>query len=283
MTIFGWMIVIYYLALLEGVYGLVGFILDLPVWIDVLLFLVILGLSMVVYFKLNHRKKFKPTLFTAAFLVPLSIPGLHTAARLIPSKAPVEIIQNLPVGASAKAISSFPQSKNIGNSGYVVEFPNSQNKGTFGDWLTAKRLTAQGYEKLESKPNNIHGIDGVYVRYEKGDPQKIQDILIVEDKVDKGRLNPGQMTDQWIEEAVNNMLANDKTRFTGELIRANPDLVRKELWRHDLDKGSTTISRLDGEANIVPGSKGTEHYMSSLVRKRCESKQPTIVCLPANQ
>lgn len=283
MTLFGWMIVIYYLALFEGVYGPVGFILDLPVWIDVLLFLVILGLSMAVYFKLNQRKKFKPTLFKAIFLIPLSIPGLHTAARLIPSKAPVEIVQSLPVGASTKAISSFPQSKKIGDSGYMVEFPNSQKKGTFGDWLTAKRLTAQGYEKLESKPNKIYGIDGVYVRYEKGSSQKVQDILIVEDKVDKGRLNPEQMTDQWIEKAVKNMLANDRTRFAGELIRANSGLVRKELWHHDLDKGSTVIHRLDGEANIIPESKRTEHYIDNSVRKRCESKQSNIVCHPVIQ
>lgn len=145
MTLFGWMIVIYYLALIEGVYGLVGFILDLPIWIDVLLFLVILGLSMAVYFKLIHREKFKPTLFTAAFLVPLSIPGLHTAARLIPSKAPVEIVQNLPFGASAKKVGD--SGKKIGDSGYEVKFQNTHEMGKFGDWLTARRLITQGYEK----------------------------------------------------------------------------------------------------------------------------------------
>lgn len=91
MAVFGWIIGIYYLALFESVYGFVGFILDAPVWVDILLFLVILVLSMAVYFKLIHREKFKPALFTTVFLVPLSIPGLHTAARLIPSKAPVEI------------------------------------------------------------------------------------------------------------------------------------------------------------------------------------------------
>ena len=278
MTVFGLMIAIYYLALLEGVYGFVGFILDLPLWIDVLFFLVLLVLSMAVYFKLIHREKFKPALFTAAFLVPLSIPGLHTAARLAPSKAPVEILQNLPIGTFAKK---------VGDSGYEVKFQNTHEMGRFGDWLTARRLTAQGYKKRDSKLNAVHGIDGVYVRNEKDNPQKIQEILIVENKVGNAQLNRplGQMTDEWINDTVEKMLKNDndKTRSTGELIRANPDLVRKELWRHDLDNGSTTISRLDGEANIVPSSKGMEHYMSSLVRKRCETKQPTIVCLPASR
>lgn len=123
------------------------------------------------------------------------------------------------------------------------------------------------------------------MRNEKYNPKKIREILIVENKVGKAQLNHtlGQMTDEWIKDKVEKMLKNDKMRSTGELIRANPDLVRKELWRHDLNKGSTTIYRLDREANIVPGSKETEHYMSSLVRKRCESKQPTIICLPASQ
>ena len=284
MAVFVWIIGIYYLALFESVYGFVGFILDAPVWIDILLFLVILVLSMAVYFKLIHREKFKPALFTTIFLVPLSIPGLHTAARLIPSKAPVEISQSVPTGVPAKANSPFPQSKKIGDSGYKVEFPSSQKKGTFGDWLTAKRLTAGGYEKWKSKRGEIHGIDGVYVRYEEGNPQKVQKILIVENKVGRAPINrkTRQMTKEWIDEAVEQMLENDGTHRTGELIRANSGLVSKELWRHDLDKGSTVIHRLDDEANKVPGTERTEHYIDNLVQKRCESKQPTIICHPVS-
>ena len=253
---------------------------------------------MAVYFKLIHRETFKPALFTAAFLVPLSIPGIHMAARLIPSKAPVEIVQSLPVGASARAVPSFPQSKVpsfpqskiIGDSGYEVEFPSSQEKGAFGDLLTEERLIVQGWRTDFNIDDEAHGIDGVYVRYEKGSPQKIRDILIVENKVDSGRLDPGtgtrpkQMTNEWIEMSVDKMLANDRTRSTGELIQANPDLVRKELWRHNLDEGRTTISRLDGEAKTELGSeREILHYMSDLVRNICESKQPLIVCLPASR
>ena len=285
-SVFVWMTIIYHLALFEGVYGVVGFILDLPIWIDIFLFLVILGLSMTVYFMLIHREKFKPTLFMTAFLVPLSIPGLHTAAKLIPSKAPA-ILQSVPVGVPAKARSIFPQKQRVGNSGYEVEFPDSHSKGTFGDWLTAAWLTARGYKKLDSKLDKIHGIDGVYLRYEKDNPKKIQEILLVETKVGKARINrqTEQMTDGWSNDKVDKMRAseNNKIRETGELIHANPGLVRKELWHHDLNNGNTTIYRLDSEAKMVSGTKQAEHYISNLVRKRCESQNPTIVCHSAGQ
>lgn len=122
------------------------------------------------------------------------------------------------------------------------------------------------------------------MRYEEGNPQKVQKILIVENRVDGAKLEPktGQMTKEWIDEAVERMLENHGTRRTGELIRANSGLVSKELWHHYLDKGSTVIHRLDDEANKVPGTERTEHYIDNLVQKRCESKQPTIVCHPVS-
>ena len=161
MAVYGWIGVIYYLMLFEGIYGLVGFILDLPIWIDISLFLVILGLSMAVYFKLIHREKFKPAVFTTAFLVPLSVPGCHMLAKLMPSKAPVGILQ--PNNTTAKVLSDFPQWNKVGDSGYLVRFKNSHEKGKYGDSLTAKQLTAkgEGYRKSKSKTNKIHGIDGV--------------------------------------------------------------------------------------------------------------------------
>ena len=80
---------IYVLVAFYGAYLFVSFILDLildldwPIWIGYSLFLVVQMLSLGIYLKLLHRKKFKPELFVALFLVPLSIPGIPTAAKLI--------------------------------------------------------------------------------------------------------------------------------------------------------------------------------------------------------
>ena len=125
------------------------------------------------------------------------------------------------------------------------------------------------------------------MRYENSNPQEIQQILIVENKVDTAQLNrkTGQMTDDWIENRVEKMLASDdaEIRSTGELIRLNPGLVRKELWHHDLNPGITNIHLLDDNAIIVPESKRTKTSISYWTRERCESKQPTIICRPISQ
>ena len=81
---FGHMIIIYYLVLFEGVYGFVSFILDFPpLWVDVLLFLVIIISALAVYSSLIHRKKFNRVAFMIGFLFPVIIPGFHIVAKLI--------------------------------------------------------------------------------------------------------------------------------------------------------------------------------------------------------
>ena len=275
--IFSWMGFIYWLVLFEGAYGLVSILLDFPFWIDIVLFLVILALSMTIYFRLLHRKKFKPAIFSAMFLLPLSIPGVHTAAKLIPKAAPAQIVTRT---ESPRPSVRYPRKVAVAGSGYAVEFPNPQSKGRLGDSLTARRLTAVGYTKATSKLDQVHGIDGVYVRYnDKGSPHEI---LIVENKVDSGKLAPDQMTNRWIAKKVEDMLAHpdDKVRRTGELIRDNPRVVRRQLWHHDLRSGRTTISSLDGEARISPVR--TENFLGNQVRKRCEAQKPTVTCSSAD-
>ena len=78
---FGLMVIIYYLVLFGGVYGFVVSILDLFILdssfflIDFLWLLVILGLSMAVFFSSIDREKFKLEKFITFFLIPISIPG----------------------------------------------------------------------------------------------------------------------------------------------------------------------------------------------------------------
>ena len=273
-TIFGWMVLIYWLVIFEGAYGIASLILDWPLWIDIFLFFVILGLALFVYFKLFHRNRFKPQLFATMFLLPLSIPGIHTAGKLLPKIPAVgTIADDIPTQVGGKR---FPQTVRVAESGYVVLFPNSHSKGRMGDALTAKRLTGAGYRKLPSKISEIHGIDGVYVRY--GGNGKLQGVLIVENKVDSASLAPGQMTKEWISGRVRKMLdhSNETVRQTGEIVQGNPDMVRKELWHHDMDSGTTIIYSLNDAGKRQFERK--ERFLGKQIRTRCESNSPTISC-----
>ena len=264
MTVFAWMNIIYGFVLFEGAYGLVSVLLDLPIWMDIALFLGVFGMMMGVYFKLRRRAKFNPAVFMSLFLIPLSIPGTHMAAKLVPAMGKVmpavgRLVPLIPGVQTAKKLiplnaseirkldeipKPFPQWAQIGGSGYRVEFQDTLSKGTFGDWLTARRMGVKGYKKLASKIDESHGLDGVYARYNNGNLQA------------------------------------EEVRRTGVLIRSRPDLVRKELWHHDLDNGVTTISSLDAEA--AKTSRKTEEFISNQVRKRCESARTDLICLPVN-
>lgn len=297
MAIFIWMNIIYGLVLFEGAFGVVSVIFDLPLWMDIALFLVIFGLAVGVYFKLRRRAKFNPAVFMALFLIPLSIPGTHMAAKLVPAMGKVmpavgKLVPLIPGVQTAKKLmplnaseirkldeipKPFPQWAQIGDSGYRVEFQDTLSKGTFGDWLTARRMGVKRYTKLPSKVDGFRGFDAVYARYDNGN---VLEVLIVENKVDGGKLKPGQMTDEWVSKQVDKMSdnADEEVRRTAELIRNSPDLVRKELWHHDLDNGVTTISSLDAEA--AKTSHKTEEFISNQVRKRCESVRTDLICLP---
>lgn len=299
MTAFAWMNIIYGLILFEGAYGIVSVLFGLPLWMDVALFLGIFGVTVGVYFKLRHRAKFNSAMFMALFLIPLSIPGTHAVAKLAPvvgkaMPAVGKLVALIPGVQTAKKLiplnaselrklddipKPFPQWAQIGDSGYRVEFRDTLSKGTFGDWLTARRMGVKRYKKLPSKIDESHGLDGVYARYDNGD---LREVVIVENKVDGGKLKPGQMTDEWITKQVDKMIdnADEEVRRTGQLIRSSPDLVRKELWHHDLDDGVTTISSLDAGAGKT--SHKTEEFVSNQVRKRCESARTDLICLPVN-
>lgn len=270
-AIFGWMVFIYWLVLFEGVYGIASIILDWPLWMDISLFLGIFALSLYLYFKLLHREKFKPQLFASLFLLPLSIPGIHTTGKLFRAS---EIIKELP---APKIKTQYFQETVVADSGYIVKFRDSHEKGRLGDSLTARHLTAKRYDKEISKLDKVHGIDGVYVRRDSS--RKPLDITIVENKVDSSRLSPGQMSDDWVGEKLARMMehGDDSLRQTARLIRSNPDIVRKELWHHNLRTGTTSIYSLDegGQQTLLR----TKQFLSKQVRVRCESKNPTITCV----
>ena len=80
---FFWMNIIYFLVLLDGVCGLVSFILDWSFWVEILLFVVILMLALGLYLSLRRREKFWSELFWTLFLVPVIFPGIHIVGKII--------------------------------------------------------------------------------------------------------------------------------------------------------------------------------------------------------
>ena len=149
-------------------------------------------------------------------------------------------------------------------------------KGTFGDALTAAQLKRAGYMEVPSKITQIKGIDGVYLRHNnKGE---MKEILVIENKVDSGTLAKDQMTDEWVQNNVTLMLAhpNEAVRHTGQLIRDNPNLVRKQLWHHNLSSGETRISSLDRDA--TKSLVRTESGLGKKVRDVCQTNDPDFTC-----
>lgn len=138
-----------------------------------------------------------------------------------------------------------------------VFFKSTHLMGRFGDYITTKRLTAMGYTKLKSKVDDIHGIDGVFVkRNSKGE---IDEIIIVENKVNNSKLSKGppkQMSDDWVNKKLEEMAksSDNKTRQTAQIIKnkmaSSPGKVKRELWHHDLKTGQSSRSTVDSNGDI---------------------------------
>ena len=92
-------------------------------------------------------------------------------------------------------------------------------KGIIGEEYMDTVMKNKGYEKLDSKVEGNHGIDGIYVkRNSKGE---ITDLVIGEAKFGSSRLNKDtsmgeQMSNSWIENNINK-LNNIETK--NELLR----------------------------------------------------------------
>lgn len=284
-ALFVWIEVIFFLVVFESAFGIVSFIINLPFWVDILVAFIIFLLIGGIVFKLSKRHTFKPALFLPMVLIPLGIPGVYMVAK-IAKVGCVEITQKYGmyfVKSKPCKVKLWPRAQNtvIGK----VTFKNSHVKGRFGDRLSAVRLTGMGYKKLNSKLNSLHGIDGVYIK--KFNNGKIREILIVENKVDGSQLSygpPKQMSDEWVIGNAKKMAnQNDETlQKTGELIiktmNSNPTLIQKQLWKHNLESGSTNVKILGKEAESIKTIlKWEDGMIANELRKWCNKGR--IECL----
>ena len=294
-AIFVWIQGIFYLAVADGAYGVVSIILGTPLWLDLTIAFASIIAVVIVFFLLTRRPTFKPRLFIALVLVPLGVPGTHMFAKLVRvgaiEVAPVGAVLVLKQGDEAAAFlaehaddmaASIPFLRRIPKVSETIigpiAFATTATKGTLGDAITARRLTGMGYQKVPSKYDIVHGIDAIYAKWKA--PGVPGEILIVENKVDGGRLTSGQMSDEWVRDRLARLLesADDKSRAAIQsviqAIEQAPELVRKELWHHDLASGVTTVHALDAAGTPVSQIyKFEDKHIANELTRRCPAIQ----------
>lgn len=287
-TLFLWVETIFYLVAFESAFGIVSLIIDLPLWVDFLIAFIVFLFILGIFIKLSRRATFKPALFLSLVLIPLGIPGVNIVAKVtkigcveLTHKYGMYIVKNTDCKVDV-AKKLWPQTKKtiIGE----ISFKNSHVKGRLGDRLSALRLTGMGYKKLNSKINTLHGIDGVYIKRKNG---KINEILIVENKVDGSQLSygpPKQMSDEWIIGNAHKMLSkeNKSLQQTGKLIinamNNNPVLIKKQLWKHDLETGDTSVKKIGKHGEVMETvKKWKDNLIPNELKKWCNKGR--ITCL----
>ncbi len=81
-SIFLWIQGIFILVLGADAFALISYIINLPIWIDILIFAVLLLVIFGIFLKLLSRDTFKPVLFINLILIPLSIPGIGYIGKM---------------------------------------------------------------------------------------------------------------------------------------------------------------------------------------------------------
>ena len=76
LALFGWINALFYFAVFQAAFGIISLILNLPIWIDIVLSVLLLVAASVIFIQLSQRATFKPEAFIAVVLVPLSISGV---------------------------------------------------------------------------------------------------------------------------------------------------------------------------------------------------------------
>ena len=124
---------------------------------------------------------------------------------------------------------------------------DGQVQGDFGELLTAAHLASQGWKGLPSKLHGDRGIDGLFVREVKGGGGF--ECLAVETKTNNTDYDPVSMSDAKLEADLGRLyevgaLSKPTADELIRVLRQGPSFFRKELWRHDLSTGMTTIADL---------------------------------------
>ncbi len=124
---------------------------------------------------------------------------------------------------------------------------NGQVQGGFGEMLTAVMLAVEGWKQLPSKMQGGRGIGGLFVREVRGGGGF--EVLCIETKTNNAPYDPASTSDAKLMADIGELYAGGRLnkQIADELtrgLRQGASFFRKELWRHDLASGLTTISEL---------------------------------------
>lgn len=130
----------------------------------------------------------------------------------------------------------------------LAQFMNDLRiQGDFADVLTAAILGSQGWKQLPSRYHGDRGIGGLFVREVRGGGG--YECLVTESLANGAHFNPAAMTDARLAGEIAQLyeLGAISRPIADELMRGlheGRSFFRKELWRHDMSSGLTTISEL---------------------------------------
>ena len=117
----------------------------------------------------------------------------------------------------------------------------------FADLMTSAILSSQGWKQLPSRYHGDRGIGGLFLREVRGGGG--YECLAVESASNGTNYDPDSMADTTLAAEIAQLyeLGAFPKQTAEELMRAlhqGSSFFRKELWRHDLSSGLTTISEL---------------------------------------
>lgn len=124
--------------------------------------------------------------------------------------------------------------------------PRIQND--FADLITATLLSSQGWKQLPSRYHRDRGVGGLFIREVRGGGGC--ECLAVESVANGTAFDPASMSDPKLAADIAQLyeLGAFSKQLADELMRGlhqGSSFFRKELWRHDLSSGLTTISELN--------------------------------------
>ena len=275
-AIFLWIEIVFYLVVFESAFSIVSFIIDLPLWVDLLVLLIIIILISAIFIKASYRDKFKKRLFIALILVPLGIPGVQSIGKLF-KVGSIEIVEK-------EAIHLVKESQLVGKNTLKSDivpppiFSNALKKGEYAEKLTEEILKNKGYTILPSKASGNTGIDHIAVKFSKNSNNKIKihEVRIIETKANTSQLAKNQMSKAWISNHLENLVLKYKdNKEFGQLYflifkewnKKSPKITT-ELWKHKLDENILKISKISPEstAKIINTSE-PERRISEIYSK----------------
>jgi hypothetical protein len=167
----------------------------------------------------------------------------------------------------------------------TVVFPTSHDVGRMGDNLSAIYYTRRRYEKWKSKVNQVHGIDGVYVR---SNPRNAchWEVVVVENKINTSRYKPYQLSVSGLRSQCEKMLMtmNREVKETAEIVlRAlsgeDGFQLLRFVVRHDLRVGVSVRFCVDAEGNALQrhGKWNNEETMKRVLWNAVNKKRVQLL------